>query len=447
MNFKKIEKWTLGYGILTTYVSFAHNIVFYKKICVTGKENIPGDKPVFFAPNHQNALMDALIILFTVKKPIIFIARSDIFKNSIVAKILIFLKILPAYRIRDGKENLKKNDELFNTSVKVLENKSFLTLFPETTHTDKLRLRILKKGVQRIAFQTEEANNFNLETQIVPVGIYYSNYWNFRSTVQINYGKPIPVAKYKGLYLENQQKAMLALRDEMTKGLLSQVIHIKTEEYYDLYEQLREIYYENMLKSLSLSFNQKNKFIADKKLIIALDTELENKPDNIKSLDIKVKKYISGIDKFNIRDWVLRKNFNWPIVILKSLLLLILLPIFIYGTINNIIPFSLHIPITKKLKDRQFTSSITFVFGIIFFPLFYLIQSILFLILTEPNWLTLVYFISLPVTGLIAFNIHRFFVKLRAQWIFLLYRKKEKLNSIINLRKQIILDVDEIIGN
>ncbi|MEN8120010.1 MAG: 1-acyl-sn-glycerol-3-phosphate acyltransferase [Bacteroidota bacterium] len=447
MNFKNIEKWSLKYELLRSYVRFIHNRIFYKKLCVTGLENIPKDKPVFFAPNHQNALMDALIILCSVKKQPVFVARSDIFKNPIIARILIFLKILPAYRIRDGKENLKKNEELFNVSVKVLENKNILTLFPETTHIDKRRLRILKKGVQRIVFQTEEANDFKLETQIVPTGIYYSNYWNFRSTIQLNFGKPIPVTKYKDLYLENEQKAMLALRDDMTQGLIPQMIHIKTEEYYDLYEQLREIYHKDMLETLTLPANQNNKFIADKKLIDALDMELENKPESIKDLNLKVSEYISGIKQFDIRDWVLRENKGWPIIILKSLMLLLLSPIFIFGAINNIIPYLLPSLITNKLKDRQFTTSITFVFGMIFFPVFYLIQSILFLVFIEPNWLTLVYLISLPITGLMAFSLHRYYIKLSAQWVFLLNRKKEKLIKLTKLRKEITSIVDTIINS
>ncbi|MCF6242731.1 MAG: 1-acyl-sn-glycerol-3-phosphate acyltransferase [Bacteroidales bacterium] len=317
MNFSKIEKWSWAYQLLRVFVKFAHNVVFYKKVCITGLENIPKDKPVFFAPNHQNALMDALIILFAVKKQPVFVARSDIFKNPLIAKILIFLKILPAYRITDGKENLKKNNELFKTSVRVLENNTYLTLFPETTHIDKRRLRVLKKGIQRIVFQTEEANDFRLDIQIVPVGIYYSNYWNFRSTIQINFGKPIPVSKFKDLYKENPQKAMLALRDEMSKGIIDVMIHIKSEEYYDMYELLRDMYDTRMLERMQLPFNQKNKFKADKKLIDALDKELESNPETIKQLNEKVSEYGKKLKKYNIRDWIIRENETWGKVLLK----------------------------------------------------------------------------------------------------------------------------------
>ena len=42
--------------------------VYFRRIKVTGKENIPKDKPIIFAPNHQYAFMDALLIVVITKK-------------------------------------------------------------------------------------------------------------------------------------------------------------------------------------------------------------------------------------------------------------------------------------------------------------------------------------------------------------------------------------------
>jgi 1-acyl-sn-glycerol-3-phosphate acyltransferase len=291
MNFKGIDRWSLKYAIIKLYVNLAHNRIFYRNISVIGKENLPKDTPLFFAPNHQNALMDALIILCSLKAQPVFIARADIFKNKIIARILIALKILPAYRIRDGKENLKKNEEIFDISVKILENKNILALFPEATHTDKRQLRILKKGVQRIVFQAEEKNNFQLGVKIVPIGIYYSNYWNFKSDIQIIFGKPIEIDEYLKIYQENQQKAMLALRDKISEELKPLMIHIKNNEYYDLFEFMREVYNNEMRKMLGLSKNLYNEFLADKKIIDALDITLENKPELFENLNTEANHY------------------------------------------------------------------------------------------------------------------------------------------------------------
>ncbi len=83
----------------TVEVQFFH---YYGKVEVYGKENIPGKAPVIFAPNHQNALMDALIVLFKAPHDVVFLARADIFRKKFLAFLLNSLKILPVFRQRNG---------------------------------------------------------------------------------------------------------------------------------------------------------------------------------------------------------------------------------------------------------------------------------------------------------------------------------------------------------
>lgn len=441
MNFKNIDKWSFGYAIVRGYVKFAHDLIFYRKIIVKGKENIPKDAPLFFAPNHQNALMDALIVLFSRKQQITFIARADIFKNKTIAKLLIFFKILPAYRIRDGKENLKKNEEIFNISVKILENNNILALFPEASHADKRQLKILKKGVQRIVFQAEEKNNYQLGVKIVPIGIYYSNYWNMKSDVQIWYGKPIEIDEYLKIYQENEQKAMLGLRDRLTEELKPLTINIKNKEYYELFEFMREVYNKRLRESKGINGSFDNRFKTDQEIIEKMDKAFESEPETIEQLNKEATVYKRKLKKLKIKHWVVDKNEGAINLIGKSLLLIAMLPVFLYGYINNLIPYSIPKLITGKLKDKQFTSSVVLILGIITFPLFYLIQFLLVWIFTDIWWIKFAYLISLPFMGVLAFYIHRFFVKTKAQWMFLFTDK-----APLNKDKDKIYDImDEIV--
>ena len=157
------------YGILKKIFRTAFQI-FYDDIAIEGKENVPKEGPVIFAPNHQNALMDALaVILFTNRQPV-FMAKADIFENKIVKKILIFFRIIPVYRLRDGKENLINNDESFNIALQCLINNNSIGIMPEGTDIDKNRLRPLKKGIARIALQAQEQIGSNKGIKIIPVG-------------------------------------------------------------------------------------------------------------------------------------------------------------------------------------------------------------------------------------------------------------------------------------
>ncbi len=134
MGKENIEKYSRGYALLKYVAGFWHNNIFYRKVIVLGRENINPDDHLIFAPNHQNALMDALAVLFTHKGQPVFLARADIFKKKIIAAILYFLKILPVYRIRDGFSTLKGNDEIFNKTIDVLRNKNGLVILPEGDH-------------------------------------------------------------------------------------------------------------------------------------------------------------------------------------------------------------------------------------------------------------------------------------------------------------------------
>ena len=229
MGKENIEKYSAGYALLKSVAGFWHNNVFYRKVIVLGRENINPDDPVIFAPNHQNALMDALAVLFTHKGQPIFLARADIFKRKTIASILYFLKILPVYRIRDGFSSLKGNDEIFIKTIDVLKNKNGLVILPEGDHAGFRRLRQLKKGICRVAFQSDEATGFNLKIKIIPVGLEFSNYSRFRQVLTVAYGKPIEVSEYFDLYKVSPERALNELRSRLSDEMKGIMIHIESK--------------------------------------------------------------------------------------------------------------------------------------------------------------------------------------------------------------------------
>src|SRR5690554_3857074 len=190
------EKWSFRYNLLKQYVRFV-DWVIHQRILIQGKGNIPANKPIVFAPNHQNALSDPMAVLLNTRLQPVWLARADIFGISkFIDTILQFLKIIPVFRLRDGKENLEKNQETFAISIKVLENNSALALFPEAAHTFKRQMALHKKAVPRIVFMAEEQKNDNLDIQIIPTGIYYSHYWKFNRSLIVIFGDPISVTDY-----------------------------------------------------------------------------------------------------------------------------------------------------------------------------------------------------------------------------------------------------------
>ena len=237
MSNPEVEKPSIRYALLFRLVKFYFGF-FYRKITVTGRSRIPHGVPLIFAANHQNALMDALAVLFTADRPVVFLARADIFKKRVIAQLLYLIKILPVYRIRDGVDAMGNNQEVFRQTVRILEYGTPMGLLPEGTHTSIKHLQPLKKGICRIAFLTAESSDFKLNIHIVPVGIDYTNYQHAGTHLLVNYGHPIPVAGYYELYRENPHKAIALLRNDLADALKKIMIHVDNEQYYHTIQSL-----------------------------------------------------------------------------------------------------------------------------------------------------------------------------------------------------------------
>ncbi|NPA68211.1 MAG: hypothetical protein GXO50_06340 [Chlorobi bacterium] len=439
MKLGKVEKNSLRYSLLKFYAKLVHDKIFYKEVRHYGVENIPDDKPVLIAPNHQNALMDALAIIFALDKQVVFLARSDIFQNPLVAKILFFLKILPVYRMRDGKEKLKLNELIYNKTIEVLKNNRPVTIFPEAQHIDKRHLRRLKKSIQRIAFKLEEDADFKADIQIIPTGIYYSNYWNFRAKLFVSFGKPLSLKPYFDEYKEDPAKAMLKFGNVLHEKITEQIIHIKDLQTHDEYNFLLDVCDRDIADLLHIDdLSLKNKIIVDKETVRRLDLLKEQNPDKFEKIMSLSDAYKKGLEKYKLKDWVVEKSYSAGDLIKKTLLLILGFPVFLYGAINNIIPYLLPKFITDKLEDRQFESSVVYALGLFSFPVFYLLQTVAVWFLTKSFLLSLLYLLTLPGFGLIAFMYSRLFVKTSARYRFLKNKDSKDMKELIKIRKEII---------
>jgi len=372
-------------------------------------------------------------------------AGLDIFNKKTISNILTFFKILPIYRIRDGKESLRNNDAIFLKTIDVLKNKNGLVILPEGSHLGMRRLRTLKKGISRIALQAEESNDFKLNIKIIPVGLDYSNYINFGSRLLVYFGEAISVSDYYDAYKENTPRGMNLLRERIESDLKNYMIHIESDEYYNMIDFLRAFFLPEMNVKKG---KQPEQLFAEQKIIESLNRFIIDKPDEAKILNEMVNSFKLLLQKFNLRLWVTHKpNYNVFGIILQSLIMLILSPIFLYGLLLNYLPFNLPVWLTKKIKDPQFLSSFRLVIAIILFPVYYLILAIISGFFIGHGWTNLAFVISLPVTGLFGFY---YYIKLKKLWArirynYLSWRKNTDMEKLKFLYQEIKAYNKEII--
>lgn len=222
------------------------NLMFrlsYRRYKVVGRENLPTDGAIIFAPNHTNALCDALAILSLSLHRIVFVARADIFKNPKAAWLLNGLKIMPIRRMRDGIDEVRQNDETMQNAINTLRSGVPFCILPEGTHRTKHSLLPLAKGIFRIALQASEQDGQRIPVYIVPVGLEYGDWFHLWDSLLINIGQPINVTEYAQSAQAEWKKEhseemtypqlILALREELTQRMKQQILYVPDDENYE----------------------------------------------------------------------------------------------------------------------------------------------------------------------------------------------------------------------
>lgn len=403
---------SLFYHFIKPFIKLCLKI-FFRRIEVDGLEKIPKNAPILFTPNHQSAFMDAIVVACAVSQPVHSVTRALVFKKPAIAWILKKLNMMPIYRIRNGIQNLSKNEATFDHCVDLLQHNQSVLIFPEGSQNVVKKVRPLSKGFSRIVFRAEESQDFNMNLQIIPVGINYSQTTQFRGDLYLRFGEPMTVTNLKNTYQDQPQQAMNQLRKELQKQLQKEVIHIGNTAYYDSFKFL-STYFPNTFaekKSLPLPdspFNNKSSeplcfsasvFNLQKNTLQNLEELAATQPEKMQKLDGKVKEYRKLLKQVNLPSKAIADDFQAP-TFAEKMKVVLLAPIGIYGYINHFLPCKITQYLTYKLfKDPSFFASMKLGFGLLFILLFYLLQTLLVGLFAQSTAIAALYLVSVLIAG------------------------------------------------
>ena len=180
----------------------------FLKFEVIGTENIPSEGNLIIAANHKSNL-DPIFVASAVnkKRKMTAIAKEELFKNKILAKILNKVEIIPINRQNPGLGTIKR-------ILKYIKNDYALVMFPEGTRSKTDDFNNAKAGLSLFATKAK--------ADIVPCTIY-SSYKLFKPA-KIYFGKPISLEEYY------KQK----LTSEDHERISGEVMDIIKQNYYKL---------------------------------------------------------------------------------------------------------------------------------------------------------------------------------------------------------------------
>jgi 1-acyl-sn-glycerol-3-phosphate acyltransferase len=344
------------YRVLKLYVQAGLRL-FFHKWQTTGLEHVPEGKPVIMVCNHQNAFLDALLVLGSLKKSPWFFARSDVFKNPAAASLLHSLKMLPIYRFRDGGIRvLKGNQDSFSEAIALLLQRERILIFGEGNHGEQWQLRPLQRGFAKLALRAMQEHP-EMDLRILPVGLQYENRNEVYSEVLVSFGESLSAADYLQL---PEAQGIRKMVKELSKSMQKLIVHIPEEDYDTCHPAL--------LKARRPSSDLQERLLEDQDLLKRLKSGEAPPPSKLqaKRRNGLVNSMAGAYAYFN------HAPFRW-----------------IYSFF------------VKKTDDSQFKLSIEFIAFIFLYPILLLLQFALVHIITGNEALGMAYLISVPLSALV----------------------------------------------
>lgn len=229
------------YFIVRPIITLAFK-VYFKKINFIGTENIPHGKPLIFSSNHPTGFFEpCLLACLTQDVEYHFITRGDMFSKPFYRRILESLNMVPIFRFKDGFSNLKNNAQTMEFIYKALAEKKSILIFSEGGTLTVKRLRPIQKGLARMAFGNYDIYG-DLDLNIVPVCVTYSDAHTCRSEIMLQFGEAIPLGKYYELYAENNNKAVNQLTADVQAAMRPLLVEIENPENDELTENIFTLY-------------------------------------------------------------------------------------------------------------------------------------------------------------------------------------------------------------
>jgi 1-acyl-sn-glycerol-3-phosphate acyltransferase len=159
--------------------------IFCKEVIIYNRQQLATTGPLIIAAHHPNSFFDAILVGAYMHQPVHFITRGDVFRHPWVKFILTRLKMIPIYRIRDGKEKLSLNQQTFDLSLEILKQNGILLIFVEGLCDYQTTLLPLKKGAPRIIFSCWQQD---IDTKILPLWLRYNSFSSFCKKIELNFG-------------------------------------------------------------------------------------------------------------------------------------------------------------------------------------------------------------------------------------------------------------------
>jgi 1-acyl-sn-glycerol-3-phosphate acyltransferase len=215
--------------------------LFYRRLDVAGLEHVPARGPLVVAANHQNGLIDPMLLMAALPRALRPLAKSGLFRHPIIAPFLAMARALPVHRRQDTGGDTSGNAATFRAVSDALGAGEAILIFPEGVSQPEPTLMALRTGAARLLLEAEASGA--PPVTLLPVGLVVNEPGRFRAGhALVLIGPPVAGADCAELHRRDPITAVRTLTDRLAAALRRQMVEAEDRETLRLLRLMERVW-------------------------------------------------------------------------------------------------------------------------------------------------------------------------------------------------------------
>jgi glycerol-3-phosphate O-acyltransferase / dihydroxyacetone phosphate acyltransferase len=348
--------------------------IFYRRVDVVGLERVPAEGGLIVAANHQNGLVDPMMLMAKLPRTLQPLTKSTLFHHPIIAPFLHLAHAVPIYRRQDAGGAPVDNAETFRAVSATLARGGAILIFPEGVSQPEPTLMALRTGAARMLLEAKAAGA--PPVTLLPVGLVLHEPGTFRDGRGLALvGEPVETKDCLALHATDPSTAVHRLTDRLAEALRRQIVEAEDRETLRLLRVMERVWREESGRGPAPASTEWLQRASR-----AYRWLRREAPADVQRFRRDVEQFAENLDELGVTPATVGRTYA-PSIVLRYAAreivpLLLGFPLALLGIVLHALPYALlwtAIRLVRPAPDTEATYKLTG--GLVIYPLAWLFQA------------------------------------------------------------------------